>query len=46
MNENRDWVANDGTELNLEESDEEKLEKIIDLLEESDDITDVYHNAV
>jgi YebC/PmpR family DNA-binding regulatory protein len=45
MDENRDWVANEGTELTLSEDDEEKLEKIIDLLEESDDITDIYHNA-
>lgn len=45
MNADRDWVANEGTELQLEESDETKLENIIDLLEESDDITDVYHNA-
>ncbi len=45
MNEDRDWVANEGTELQLEENDEEKLEKLIELLEESDDITDVYHNA-
>lgn len=45
MNENRDWVADNETKISLSESNQDKLEKIIALLEESDDITDIYHNA-
>lgn len=44
-NQQGDWVANEGTEISLSEEDEEKLEKIISLLEELDDVTDVYVNA-
>ena len=45
MDEERNWAPNEGTEIQLSEADEEKLEKLIELFEESDDITDVYHNA-
>ena len=42
-NTNQDWEPN--TTVQLEEVDEEKLEKLIDILEENEDIQDVYHNA-
>ena len=42
--ENMDWVPNPGTEIPLDDSDKEKLEKLIELFEENDDITDVYTN--
>ncbi len=44
-NDELDWVANKGTEIELSDEDSEKLEKIIDLFEENDDITDVYTNV-
>lgn len=43
--ENGDWVANEGTEIQLSEEDEEKLEKIIELFEDNDDVVGVYVNA-
>lgn len=46
MDENREWIANEGTEVEITEEDGEKLENLIDLFEESDDITDVYTNAM
>jgi transcriptional/translational regulatory protein YebC/TACO1 len=46
MNEDREWKANEGTEIEISENDIEKLEKLVELFEESDDITDVYTNAV
>ncbi len=45
MDEERNWSPNPGTEIQLSEDDENKLEKLIEAFEESDDITDVYHNA-
>ncbi len=44
-NDEGDWEANPGTELKLSEEDEEKLENLIEIFEENDDITDVYVNA-
>lgn len=44
-NEDGDWEANPGTELQLNDEEEEKLEKLIELFEENEDITDVYVNA-
>jgi len=44
-NDDMDWVPNEGTEVELSESDEEKLESLIEKFEELDDVNDVYHNA-
>lgn len=44
-NDEGDWEANPGTELQLNEEDEEKLENLIEAFEENDDVTDVYVNA-
>ncbi len=46
MDSERNWSANLGTEIQLSPEDETKLEKLIELFEESDDITDIYHNAL
>lgn len=46
MNDDRDWVANSGSEIELSDGDIEKLEKLVELFEESDDITDIYTNVV
>jgi transcriptional/translational regulatory protein YebC/TACO1 len=46
MNKNREWEVNDGTGLEISEEDGEKLGNLIDLFEESDDITDIYTNAI
>ncbi len=45
-NSELEWVANEGTEIQLSEEDEEKLENIIDAFEELEDVSDVYHNAL
>ena len=42
-NQDQEWEAN--TTVTLEETDEGKLERLIELLEENDDVQDVYHNA-
>ena len=42
-NEDRDWVPS--TMVSLEEADKEILEELIEVLEENDDVQDVYHNA-
>jgi len=42
-NQEQEWEAN--TTVKLEESDETKLENLIELLEDNDDIQDLYHNA-
>ncbi len=44
-NENMDWIPNEGTEVEISEQDKEKLQKLIELFEENDDITDVYTNV-
>ena len=46
MNKNREWEVNDGTGLEISEEDGEKLGNLIDLFEESDDIIDIYTNAI
>lgn len=46
MDDNREWKANEGTELEISEEDGEKLNNLIELWEESDDITDIYTNAI
>jgi len=43
--DNLDWIPTDGTEVEISDSDSEKLEKLVDLFEENDDVTDVYVNA-
>lgn len=43
QNEERDWVAN--TTVEIDEDTGEKLESLIEALEENDDIQDIYHNA-
>lgn len=42
-NEEHDWIPN--STINLSEHDEEKLEKLLESLDEHDDIQEVYHNA-
>jgi YebC/PmpR family DNA-binding regulatory protein len=42
-NAEQDWEPN--TTIELSEQDEEKLERLIDALDENDDVQDVYHNA-
>lgn len=42
-NQDHEWVPN--TTLAISENDESKLENILELLEENEDIQDVYHNA-
>ena len=46
MDENREWKANQGTELEISQENEEKLQNLIELFEESDDITDIYTNVI
>lgn len=41
-----DWQANSGTEIQLSEEDEKKLENLIEIFEENDDITNIYVNAL
>ena len=41
-----DWIPNIDSKLKISSNDGEKLKKLIDLLEENDDITDVYTNAI
>jgi YebC/PmpR family DNA-binding regulatory protein len=43
QNQERDWVPN--TTIGLLEDDSEKLERLIDLIEDQDDVQDVYVNA-
>jgi YebC/PmpR family DNA-binding regulatory protein len=43
QDEHRDWIAN--TPMDIDESSKEILENIIDLLEENDDVQNVYHSA-
>jgi len=40
-----EWEPNPGTEIPVSEEDEAKVEALIDVLEELDDVTDVYVNA-
>lgn len=42
-NKEHDWIPN--SSINLSEHDEEKLEKLLEALDEHDDIQEVYHNA-
>ncbi len=44
-NSEKEWIPNKGTEVELPESDTEKLESLIEKFEELDDVNDVYHNA-
>ncbi|PID83297.1 YebC/PmpR family DNA-binding transcriptional regulator [Candidatus Campbellbacteria bacterium] len=44
-NQEGDWVPNEGTEIKLSEEDEEKLENLIELFQDNDDIVGVYVNA-
>lgn len=43
QNEERDWIPNNTMEIS--EEDGEKLGRLIDILEENDDIQDIYTNA-
>lgn len=43
QNQERDWVPN--THLEIDEEIGRKLEYLIEILEENDDIQDIYHNA-
>lgn len=43
QNEERDWIPN--TTLEIDDDTGEKLERLIEALEENDDIQDIYHNA-
>ncbi|MFT7328420.1 MAG: transcriptional/translational regulatory protein YebC/TACO1 [Crocinitomicaceae bacterium] len=43
QDENRDWVAN--IPMDIDDTSKEILENIIELLEENDDIQNVYHSA-
>lgn len=43
QNVDREWVPNSTIELSQE--DGEKLEYLIELIEENDDVQDIYHNA-
>lgn len=45
-NDEFDWVANPGTEIQLDENDEKKLERLIEEFEELDDVSSVYVNAL
>lgn len=42
-NQEQEWEPN--TLVSLSEQDEEKLQKLIDVLDENDDVQDIYHNA-
>lgn len=43
QNEERDWIPK--TTLEIDDETGEKLERLIEILEENDDIQDIYHNA-
>lgn len=42
---NGDWIANEGTELELLDDDLEKLSTLVDLFEDNDDVIGVFTNA-
>ncbi len=43
--DNGEWKANEGTEVELSDDDLIKLEKLISIIEEIDDVTDVWTNS-
>ncbi len=43
LDENRDWVAN--TPMDVDDASREILENLIELLDENDDVQNVYHSA-
>ncbi len=45
QNEDREWEPNAGTEIEVSDEDVEKLETLVESLEEIDDVSDVVTNA-